>query len=121
MSDYAQYVQLPATKRADRWIGITSIGPILIDGAQPVVTLARVRMQFRLGAAVYTLDTEGTPDAPIVINDAATWEASIAAIESGIFETAGKWTFDIEFYGTGQGALTLHKGDIQVYDDITKA
>jgi hypothetical protein len=121
MSDYAQYVQLPATKRADRWVGITSIGPILIGGAQPDVALARVRMQFRLGAVVYTLDTEGTPDAPIVIDNGTTWLISIAAIETGIFETAGKWTFDIEFYGTGQGSVTYIKGDIQVYSDITTA
>jgi len=122
MSDYAQNINLPGIKRGDRWPGITSIGPVTIADGQPAVTLARVRMQFRLDDAVYTLDSDSgqSPDAPITISNATTWIATVPAVETGFCTTAGKWQFDIEFYGTGQGPTTYIKGSIYIYDDVTK-
>jgi hypothetical protein len=120
--DYAQYVALPGIVSGDRWQGINSIGPVTIDSAQPAVALARVRMQFRLGAEVFKLDSDAAqnPDAPITITNAATWTATIPGIETGFLNTAGKWVFDIEFYGTGQGAETYIKGDIEIYPHVTE-
>jgi len=121
MSDYRKELTLPGVIRGDQWKGITSIGPITIAGGQPSVTLARVRMQFRLGNAVLTLDSDSgqSPDAPISIVNPTTWVISIPAIANG-FSEVGKWLYDIEFYGTGEGPTTYIKGSIYVYDDVTK-
>ena len=120
MSDYTAPINLPDHKLGDRWVGMV-IGPILIGAAQPAVTLARVRMHFRQGAAVYRLDSDATlRDAPITITNATTWIATIPVVESGFLAKAGIWAFDVEFWGTGQGPVTLLRGTMTVHTDVTK-
>lgn len=110
---------MPKHVRGDRWPGLT-LGPILVDGAAPATTLARVRMHFKKGTSVYKLDTDATDrDTAITITNATTWVATVPEIESGFLTTSGTWTFDIEFYGTGQGSSTLVTGDIRVLEDVT--
>lgn len=118
----AQKVTLTAYTRGDRWIGIQSIGPVTINDATPSNSLTRVRMQFRQDALVFSLDSDAgqSPDAPIVIDNATTWIASVPEVESFLTST-GTWNFDIEFYETGKTSpLTLVSGTIQVCEDVTQ-
>ena len=73
MADYTVNIDLPDHKRGDKWLGISSIGPVLINDAQPAATLARVRMHFvHSSGQVYRLDSSDTPqrDAPVTISNA---------------------------------------------------
>lgn len=123
MSDYTATVNLTDHKRGDKWPGIASIGPVEINEATPTATLARIRAQFvHPTGLVFTLDSdsEAAPDAPIVIDNATTWEASVAEVQDA-FELAGDWTWDMEFWATGDTSpLTLYKGVLTVHDDTTK-
>ena len=115
MADYAQTISLSDTKVGDRWVGISTIGPVTINGSTPGAALTRVRMTFRLGATALTLDSD---DDEITIDDASTWECSIAAVDS-FLPRAGKWVWDMEFYFSGATApYTLYKGTITVHDDV---
>ena len=117
MADYTETISLADYKVGDRWIGIATIGPVTINGSTPGNTLTRVKMNFRLGATTYTLDSSG--DSPgITITNAATWTATIPARDS-FLTTPGVWQFDIEFYQTGYTSpWTLYKGTITVHDDV---
>lgn len=123
MSDYTVEIDLPDHKRGDRWGGISSIGPVLINDATPAGELTRVRMHFvKTGGGIFRLDSDAstTPDAPIVISDAATWAVNIHEVQDFI-PTNGKWKWDMEFYETGKTSpWTLYKGVIVVADDVTK-
>lgn len=117
MSDYAQTITLADTKVGDRWIGIGTIGPVTVNGVAPGNALTRVVMTFRLGATSYTLDTAGTSPG-IVISNAATWVATIAARDT-FLPRAGKWEWDMEFYFSGATSpWTLYKGTLTVHDDV---
>jgi hypothetical protein len=123
MSEYTINIDLPAHKRGDKWPGITAIGPVLINGVQPAVALDRVRMHLvHADGTRYKLDSLETQDrsAPIVISNAATWAANIPAIPN-FLSKAGEWSWDMEFYSTGDSApLTLYKGKLTVLNDVTK-
>lgn len=117
MSDYAETITLADCKLNDRWIGIGTIGPVTINGSTPSAALTRVVMNFRLGATTYTLDTAGTSPG-IVISNAATWVATIAARDD-FLPRAGLWEFDLEFYFTGATSpYTLYRGQIRVHDEV---
>ena len=121
MADYTEPVQLDDHKLGDRWVGAT-IGPVTINGSTPSNPLTRVRMQFRLGTSVYTLDSDSsqTRDAAITIDDADTWEASIAELDT-FLATPGRWSWDMEFYVAAYSSpLTLFKGSILVHDQVTE-
>lgn len=121
MSDYTIRLNLNDHKRGDKWVGITSIGPVTINGEQPPLTLDRVRMQFRKGNSVYKLDTDATDrDASVTIVDSATWEVSIPEVDTGFLPTCGCWEWDMEFWETGKNApITIYKGNIDVHEDVT--
>lgn len=124
MADYTVSIQLPDHKRGDRWPGIESIGPVLINGVQPAATLARVRMHFvrREDGLRYRLDSAAgeVPNAPIVISNATTWAVNIPEVQSFLAKN-GEWDWDMEFYQAGKTApLTLYKGKLTVGDDVTK-
>jgi len=124
MPDYTVNIDLPAHKRGDRYplIGdiAIGIGPVIIDDNQPDTALDRIRMQFRNGSKVFRLDSdsEALRDAPIVIDDDATWEAHIPAIES-FLPAPGAWRWDMEFYPADSAPLTLYSGILTVHKDIT--
>lgn len=121
MADYTVEIDsFPDHKRGDKWPGIASVGPVLINDAQPALALARVRMQFALGARRYVIDSEAGDDvdATFVIDDADTWEASVAEIQD-FLPAAGDWSWDMEFYETGKSSpLTLYKGTLTVLADV---
>ena len=121
MGDYSQVIKLNDHKRGDKWVGISTIGPVTINDEQPTLTLDRVRMQFRKGNNVYKLDTDATErDAPITIVDATTWEVSVPEVDTGFLDVGGEWEWDMEFWETGKLApLTLFKGNIEVHCDVT--
>jgi hypothetical protein len=123
MPDYTVEIALPDHKRGDRWPGISSIGPILINGSTPAGALARVSMHFiKAGGGIYRLDSDAatTPDAPITISNASTWAVVIPEVQD-FLPTSGKWRWDMEFYETGKSSpWTLYKGELLVGNDITK-
>ena len=130
MADYTEIISLPDHKRGDVWGdpegNAVEFGPILINTVQPTNTLTKVRMLFRkrLGKSserfLISTDATESPDAPMVIDNATTWEASIAAIEN-FLSPAGVWEWDAEFFQDGVTTpWTLYKGTITIYDDITK-
>lgn len=123
MADYTVTIALPDHKRGDRWPGIASIGPVLINGSQPDAALTRVRMHFQNSSgAKYKLDSDAgqSPNAPIVIDNAPTWAVSIPEVER-FLSVSGKWSWDMEFYQAGNtNPLTLYKGDLTVANDTTK-
>jgi hypothetical protein len=122
MADYTvEITNFPDHKRGDRWVGVSSIGPVKVNGSQPTVSLERVRMQFRRKDEVFRLDTDDSKrDAPIVIDDSVTWEASIPEVPI-FLKRAGVWEWDMEFWEAGAEApLTFYKGSIEVFDDITR-
>jgi hypothetical protein len=96
------------------WAGIPGIGPILIGSAPPVVPLVRVRMQLRKQNKLgFTLDSNGSGDAPITIVSAADWEAMIPGCDLPL--PAGLWDFDIRYYGEGEAVgQVFHKGTLLV-------
>ncbi|QJE95969.1 hypothetical protein [Luteolibacter luteus] len=108
-------------RRGDNWRGIPSIGPILIDSAQPERPLTRVRMQFRKSnVAHFTIDSNGSGDAPAVIVNATTWEAMIPEVK-GLSLPAGTYDFDIEYYaGEDTTPETYHFGFFKVTLDSTR-
>lgn len=117
MAEYTVKIDLPNHRSWDRWPGIASIGPVLINGSQPESPLTRVRMHFQSGFGVkYNLDSDAgqSPDAPILIVNANTWIARIPEVEN-FLPMAGKWLWDMAFYQAGKTApLTLYKGEIIV-------
>lgn len=121
--DYTVEIELQDHKRGDRWQGIPSIGPVLINDAQPAETLARVRMHFFIHTGTrFTLDSEASanPDAPITITDPATWEVVVPPVEKFLL-LDGEWEWDMEFWKAGENApLTLYKGALVVHQDIAK-
>jgi hypothetical protein len=114
-------VDLPATTRGDYWFGIARIGPLTINGDTPEGELERVRLHFVSSTGVvYRLDSEPGADAPIIIDDAVDWEARIPPVAEFI-QTAGRYSFDVEFWQSGRGApLTLYRGTIEIKPDITR-
>jgi hypothetical protein len=71
---------------------------------------------------VFKLDSDSTAerDGPITISNATTWAASIPETQ-GFLPLAGDWTWDMEFYATGDSnPLTLYKGVITAYADTTR-
>ncbi len=112
---------LPNHRSGDHWPGISSIGPILINGAQPDADLARVQMLLKhVHGDLFRLDSESdpAPDAAITIDNAETWAASIPALDDFLTEV-GKWTWEMKFFKQGQEApLTLYVGQFDVIRSI---
>lgn len=128
MADYTVTISLPDHKRGDRWIGISQIGPILIDEATPTSALTRVRMMFRRrrGTQVYTIDSQvdpvpdPAPDAIAEIDDAEEWIAHIPPIQD-FLSVSGNWDWDMEFYDEDNDApLTIYKGLLVVHNDVAR-
>ena len=116
MADYSVEIFLEDHKRGDKWVGIPSIGPVIINGSQPDSTLARIRMMFKLSGKTFTLDSENSD---IDISNGTTWEASIPEVQK-FLEDAGKWAWDMEFYDADDiSPVTLYKGVITVHNGIS--
>lgn len=115
MADYTEKISLADYKVGDRWIGISTIGPVTVNEETPANALTRVVMNFRLGQTTFTLDSD---DDEISIDAADTWEASIAARDT-FLPRPGLWSWDMEFFQEGYDSpWTLYKGQIRVHDDV---
>ena len=115
-------ITLADAKRGDRWQGISSIGPVLVNGAAPATPLTRVRIQFRKsGKLGITLDSEESEGVhPIEISDAETWLIHIPEIQP-LPLSPGLWDWDAEFYeGDDVAPQTFYEGTMLVVEDITK-
>lgn len=120
---YPVIITFPRHYRGDRWPGIKKIGPVLVNGATPPDSLVRVRLYFRnSNGEFFRLDSDpaASPDAPITIDNANTWEASIPEVQSFV-DRSGEWEWDMEFYSAGKaGPMTLYRGILSVRNDITR-
>ena len=115
MADYAEEVSLKDVKLNDRWIGIGTIGPVTVNGDTPGNALTRVRMVFRLGQSLFTLDSA---DGEITIDDADTWKASIAAMDT-FLPRDGLWSWEMEFFWSGATSpWTLFYGQIRCHPEL---
>lgn len=115
MADYTETISLADHKLGDNWIGIGTIGPVTVNSQTPGNALTRVRMTFRLGQTTYTLDSTGSQG--IVIDNANTWAASIAARDE-FLPRAGRWVWEMEFWQVGyDDPWTLYSGTLVVHDD----
>ena len=115
-------INLEPAVRGDKWQGIPTIGPVLVNGVAPTLPLARIRMQFRkAGKLGMTLDTQpGEGIYPIQISNAATWFAHIPKVQPLPLES-GDWEWDMEFYeGTDTAPLTFYEGVLVVKPDKTR-
>lgn len=115
-SDSTAYVQLPAFKLGNRWLGITLIGPITKNGVAPPDPLDRVVMTFTKDGTTFTLDSElsNIPDASIVIQSGSLWIVTIPAVDN-FLPIIGNWEWDMKFYSAGT-FVTLYEGIILVND-----
>jgi hypothetical protein len=115
-------IELSPTTAGDKWQGIASIGPVLVNDLTPAEPLARIRMQFRrLGELGTTFDSEpGDNTFPIVISNAATWLAHIPEVQP-LPLAAGEWKWDMEFWaGDDAAPLTFYRGVLDVQNEITQ-
>ena len=111
---YAERITLEGHVLGDKWQGIPVIGPILVNAAQPAVTLARVVMTLiQTGATTVTLDSDISG---ITISNATTWEVTIPQLQTFV-TTAGDWDWNIQFYSTGDtNPQTYYYGVLKVED-----
>lgn len=118
-------VQIPLDShyRGDKWVGIPVIGPVVVNGVTPSGALSRIRMHLvHPTGAVFRMDSDAgeDPDAPIVIDDSATWEAHVPEVQNFV-QLAGQWKWDMEFYeGSDTSPQTLYFGSLNVRSDITR-
>jgi hypothetical protein len=114
MAAYTETISLADVTIGDGWIGISAITPT-INGETPSADLTRVRMIFRLGQSTYVLDSD---EGEISIDDADTWQASIAAMNT-FLPRPGRWSWEMEFYRTGATApWTLYNGILVAHTDL---
>lgn len=119
MADYAVNIDLPDHKLGDAWIGIATIGPVVVNGISQG-NLTRIRMNFVKGSLVFKLDTEAGADALIVIDTPATWAAHIDPVEK-FLPQAGEWNWDMQFtHDEDVSPITCYKGVLVVHPDVTK-
>jgi len=113
MGAYTETKTLADCTVGDRWVGISEI-TATINGETPGPNLERVVLTFRLGQAIYALDSD---DGDIEITDADAWECSIAARDD-FLPRAGLWNWEMAFYFGDDSCWTLYKGQIRVWDDL---
>lgn len=122
-------VYLPDYVAGDTWNPPTAgndqggleIGPVLIDEAQPLAELARIRLYFRdprTNQLGYGFDSDVVAGlGAFEIVDAALW---VARIEPLVLPLApGFWEWDCEFTDADGVILTPYGGVLKIVKDIT--
>ena len=112
----------------DTWQGIPVIGPIQIQSGEDLVNfpyaIASARLNFSRIASpspVFTLATEGSPMAPITIEDPDAWELSIAPVSPEVWTPApGSYQGHFETTDTEGTVLTIYDIRMTVLPDKTK-
>jgi hypothetical protein len=107
-------IQLPDHTAGDTWEGLT-IGPVLINGAQPSEALASCRLYFRKpnGTIGYKLKSApGTGEGQITISNIDTW--LIIVPEQVLPLAVGPWNWDFETTDAAGVIRTLYKGVLNI-------
>lgn len=118
-------VKLEPHVAGDTWVGIPTIGPLLINGLQPGVAAARMRLTLTLSrsqtVASVEFDTEaGEGILPITIVDAATWEFTIPEVDFADFDLpAGIYEGHLEITDVNGVRLTTHHLVLPILPDKT--
>lgn len=114
-------VDLQELVHGDTWQGITSIGPITVNGSPPDNACAKVLMGFGKAetwpACAYVLAS--SPDAEqgtITIEDAAAWLFSIPAQDLPL--DPGDWKWDIRFTDSEGNISTYYAGVLTVSANV---
>ena len=110
---------LPDHTRGDTWLGIPTIGPIgVTDGGDayqvPVgAPIVAAKLHFiKVGDTVPAIafETDGSGDAPIVIQDAANWELSVPPVAPADFPlSVGNYVGLLQITDADGIALTYHR------------
>lgn len=117
MADYTVEVNLSDHKLGDRWVGISSIGPVTINSSTPSNSLTRIVLTFKKSHHQRVVYDSSESGSPITITNASTWEASVAEIDEFLSES-GDWNWDMAFYESSKtNPLTLYKGTLSVLSD----
>ncbi len=115
MSLYTVTINLPDHVLGDEWVGINPIGPVIVNGITQG-NLSRISM-WLIGPnspTPFKLDSNGTGDALIVIDNAGTWVAHISPVANFLKRT-GDWKWDMKFYHSGNVTpITLYQGVLKV-------
>ena len=120
--------------KGDSWVGMI-IGPVLFNGTAPLADLASCKLQFRdefdaLGQEFNIVGEGGAIDGAIgliTIDDAATWEITVPVqplnCDAGVSEDGSSnkktWYWDFETVDADGVKLTIYKGTIKVFEDVT--
>lgn len=116
-------INLYPHQEGDSWLGIATIGPVLVNGVQPLHQLARIKMKFRRGSEHGPLLAAFDSDAgaiaagalPITIDDPVTWQASIDQVDVADFPALeGSYYWDMKFTDTEGITLTFFAGVLTV-------
>lgn len=103
------------------WDGIASVGPVLINGLQPVHALSSVRMvlywSYKKSAAVVFSTNPSDGQGEITISDAFTWELTVEPTQAEIMNLhPGTWLWDMYATDTAGHEITLYKGTLDVLE-----
>lgn len=103
----------------DTWEGISSIGPVLFDGAAPPHVLVKAWIYFKEGdnyppcARVATAPDAG--EAPILLLDPAAWSLSVPPVAPALFPlTPGNWKWSFKTIDAAGILRTLYHGVLEV-------
>jgi hypothetical protein len=98
------------------WIGIASIGPILINGEAPPLPASRVLLElfppFGSEQGMLIFDSEDGADGTASIDDAATWEFVIPV--QPLPAIPGLWRWRFRVITPDEATTTIYRGQLLV-------
>jgi hypothetical protein len=112
-------ISLSSHLKGDTWEQLT-IGPILINGAQPLAAAASCKMQFRNAAGVLGMTFSSSPgvgEFPITIVNAATWHFLVPATIIDL--SPGSWLWDFQITDVNGVIITPYNGKLTIVQDVT--
>ncbi len=112
-----QFLSLEPHNHSDTdWIGISSIGPMTINGETPAVAAERILMEFipqlYPERECVVFDSEPDADGTITIEDGETWQFAIPAQPLPLFP--GLWDWVIRVVTEEDKSVQLYKGQILI-------
>lgn len=100
----------PHDSQNTNWIGISSIGPILINNEPPPYSATEITMQFSKQFSAESLTLSSSEDITIVA--AATWEFAIP--EQPLALSPGTWDWVMKVKDTRNVIMKLYAGQLIV-------
>ena len=107
-------------KRGDTWIGILSIGPILINNLPPISSVVSCRIQYRSSSGVLGYELNSVPaigKGIITIVNAVTWVFNIP--KQFLPLETGNWDWDFETVDSTGAIDTYYRGTQTILADIS--